>query len=142
MTYTKHTKPILPAKNFFKYKIILKNYTDSIKTVQNIIKTSTIISYQIFNEFTEPDIQKNINYNDKNFYIFNIIITTKNNDMTYINNYIIKSFYNTFKFKITPLLNHDKFKKLIKLPNNLNSIIQNYNFTINHTELINTNKYI
>lgn len=38
VTCAKRTGPILPAEDFFGYEIILKNYEDSIKAVQELWK--------------------------------------------------------------------------------------------------------
>ncbi|UMM76402.1 RNA ligase [Escherichia phage UTI-E4] len=48
VTCAKRTGPILPAEDFFGYEIILKNYSDSIKAVQDIMETSAVVSYQVF----------------------------------------------------------------------------------------------
>lgn len=102
-TCAKRTGPILPAEDFFGYEIILKNYADSIKAVQDIMETSAVVFYQVFGEFAGPGIQKNVDYGDKDFYVFDIIVTTESGDVTYVDDYMMESFCNTFKFKMAPL---------------------------------------
>lgn len=142
VTCAKRTGPILPAEDFFGYEIILKNYADSIKAVQDIMETSAVVSYQVFGEFAGPGIQKNVDYGDKDFYVFDIIVTTESGDVTYVDDYMMESFCNTFKFKIAPLLGRGKFEELIKLPNDLDSVVQDYNFTVDHAGLVDANKCV
>ena len=109
VTCAKRTGPILPAEDFFGYEIILKNYEDSIKAVQDIMETSAVVTYQVFGEFAGPGIQKNVDYGDKDFYVFDIIVTTESGDVTYVDDYMMESFCNSFGFKIAPLLGRGKF---------------------------------
>jgi Rnl2 family RNA ligase len=135
-TCAKRTGPILPAEDFFGYEIILKNYADSIKAVQDIMETSAVVSYQVFGEFAGPGIQKNVDYGDKDFYVFDIIVTTESGDVTYVDDYMMESFCNTFKFKMAPLLGRGKFEELIKIPNEFQILTHRYNsmFKVDHKQ--------
>eukprot|EP01084_Bolivina_argentea_P235736 396577_1 len=100
------------------------------------METSAVVSYQVFGEFAGPGIQKNVDYGDKDFYVFDIIVTTESGDVTYVDDYMMESFCNTFKFKMAPLLGRGKLEELIKLPNDLDSVVQDYNFTVDHAGLV------
>ncbi|QAX99933.1 RNA ligase [Escherichia phage EcWhh-1] len=142
VTCAKRTGPILPAEDFFGYEIVLKNYADSIKAVQDIMETSAAVSYQVFGELAGPGIQKNVDYGDKDFYVFDIIVTTESGDVTYVDDYMLESFCKTFRFKVAPLLGRGKFEDLIKLPNDLDSVVQDYNFMVDNVGLIEANAHV
>lgn len=142
VTCAKRTGPILPAEDFYGYEIVLKNYADSIKAVQNIMGTAATVSYQIFGEFAGHGIQKNVDYGEKDFYVFDIIVTTESGDSTYVDDYMMESFCNSFGFKMAPLLGRGKFEELIQLPNDLDSVIPTYNFTVDNAGLVEANKCV
>lgn len=142
VTCAKRTGPILPAEDFYGYEIVLKNYADSIKAVQDIMETSAAVSYQVFGEFAGTGIQKNVDYGAKDFYVFDIIVTTESGDVTYVDDYMMESFCKTFGFKLAPLLGRGKFEDLIKLPNDLDSVLPDYNFMVDNVGLIEANAYV
>lgn len=142
VTCAKRTGPILPAEDFYGYEIVLKNYADSIKSVQDIMETSAAVSYQVFGEFAGTGIQKNVDYGGKDFYVFDIIVTTESGDVTYVDDYMMESFCKTFGFKLAPLLGRGKFEDLIKLPNDLDSVLPDYNFMVDNVGLIEANAHV
>lgn len=125
VTCAKRTGPILPAEDFFGYSVILKKYNDSIKAVQHTIKEGS--SMQIFGEFAGGGIQKGVNYGEKDFYVFDILVKTAEGTNQFVDDYMMETICNTFGFKMAPLLGRGKFDDLIQLPNMLDVVVNDYN---------------
>ncbi|ELQ2225891.1 RNA ligase, Rnl2 family [Escherichia coli] len=132
VTCAKRTGPILPAEDFYGYEIVLKKYDKAIKGVQEVmdsISTSVSVTYQVFGEFAGGGIQKGVDYGEKDFYVFDIIINTKSGDTYYMSDYEMQDFCNTFGFKMAPMLGRGTFDALIMIPNDLDSVLAAYNVT-------------
>lgn len=127
VTCAKRTGPILAGEDFFGYEIILKKYNDSIKAVQHTIKEGS--SMQIFGEFA-GGIQKGIDYGEKDFYVFDILVKTTEGTNQFVDDYMMETICNTFGFKLAPLLGRGKFDELSKLPNDLDVVVHRYNKAI------------
>lgn len=125
VTCAKRTGPILPAEDFFGYSVILKKYNDSIKAVQHTIKDGA--SMQIFGEFAGGGIQKGVDYGEKDFYVFDILVKTDQGTNQFVDDYMMETICNTFGFKMAPLLGRGKFDDLIQLPNMLDVVVNDYN---------------
>ncbi len=125
VTCAKRTGPILPAEDFFGYSVILKKYNDSIKAVQHTIKEGS--SMQIFGEFAGGGIQKGVDYGEKDFYVFDILVKTVEGTNQFVDDYMMEQICNTFGFKMAPLLGRGKFDDLIQLPNMLDVVVNDYN---------------
>lgn len=128
VTCAKRTGPILPAEDFFGYSVILKKYNDSIKAVQHTIKEGS--SMQIFGEFAGGGIQKGVDYGEKDFYVFDILVKTTEGTNQFVDDYMMETICNTFGFKLAPLLGRGKFDELSKLPNDLDVVVHRYNKAI------------
>lgn len=132
VTCAKRTGPILPAEDFYGYEIVLKKYDKPIKGVQEVmdsISTSVPVTYQVFGEFAGGGIQKGVDYGEKDFYVFDIIINTESGDTYYMSDYEMQDFCNTFGFKMAPMLGRGTFDALIMIPNDLDSVLAAYNVT-------------
>lgn len=125
VTCAKRTGPILAGEDFFGYVIILKKYNDAIKAVQHTIKEGA--SMQIFGEFAGGGIQKGVNYGEKDFYVFDILVKTAEGTNQFVDDYMMETMCNTFGFKMAPLLGRGKFDDLIQLPNMLDVVVNDYN---------------
>ncbi|HDQ3898822.1 TPA: RNA ligase, Rnl2 family [Escherichia coli] len=132
VTCAKRTGPILPAEDFYGYEIVLKKYDKAVKGVQEVmdsISTSVPVTYQVFGEFAGGGIQKGVDYGEKDFYVFDIIINTESGDTYYMSDYEMQDFCNTFGFKMAPMLGRGTFDALIMIPNDLDSVLAAYNVT-------------
>lgn len=125
VTCAKRTGPILAGEDFFGYEIVLKKYNDSIKSVQHTIKEGS--SMQIFGEFAGGGIQKGVDYGEKDFYVFDILVKTAEGTNQFVDDYMMEQICNTFGFKLAPLLGRGKFDDLIQLPNMLDVVVNDYN---------------
>lgn len=139
VTAAKRTGPILPTEDFYGYEIVLKKYANAIRAVQNTIKEGC--SVQIFGEFAGTGIQKNVDYGDKDFYVFDILVTYQSTSQ-YADDYMVETMCNTFGFKMAPLLGRGKFEKLAELPNDLDSVVPTYNFAVEHSSIQEANKTV
>lgn len=135
VTCAKRTGPILPAEDFYGYEIVLKNYADSIKSVQHLIESINYQSYQIYGEFAGPGIQKNVDYGDKDFYVFDIRVTKEDGTESVLTDTLMEAFCIIHKFKVAPCLATGSFEDLIKLPNDFDSVVPDYNFAVDNAGL-------
>ncbi|USL85680.1 RNA ligase [Enterobacter phage fGh-Ecl01] len=122
----KRTGPILPAEDFFGYMVIMGRYNDSFKAVQAAL-TGATVAYQIFGEFAGGGIQKGVNYGEKDFYVFDIKVTTESGESSYVDDFMMERMCNVFGFKMAPLLGRGKFDDLAKIPNDLSVVVNYYN---------------
>lgn len=139
VTCAKRTGLILPAEDFFGYSVILKKYNDSIKAVQHTIKEGS--SMQIFGEFAGGGIQKGVDYGEKDFYVFDILVKTAEGTNQFVDDFMMETMCNTFGFKMAPLLGRGKFDDLIQLPNMLDVVVNDYN-KLAETEFEEANKKV
>lgn len=129
----KRSGPILPSESFFGYEIIMKRYAKSFERIKELLDLCSLEFIQVFGEFAGTGIQKGVDYGEKDFYVFDVLVNRKNSW-----NYIIDSgrgsveeFANTYGLKIAPLIGRGKFEDLIKLPNDFQIIVNRYNETYN-----------
>lgn len=125
VTCAKRTGPILPAEDFFGYTVILKKYNDSIKAVQHTIKEGS--SMQIFGEFAGSGIQKGVDYGEKDFYVFDILVKTDKGTHQFVDDFMMEQMCCTFGFKVAPLMGRGSFDELAKLPNEFQINVNRYN---------------
>lgn len=141
VTPCKRTGPILPGESFFGHEIILKKYNSAIKFLQSAITGSTS-SYQIFGEFAGGGIQKGMDYGEKDFYVFDILVKTENDTTgSFVDDFMMTNMCCTFGFKTAPLLDRGSFEELSKLVNDFDSVVNYYNELVRMTELDHANTY-
>lgn len=122
----KRTGPILPAEDFFGYMVIMGRYNESFKAVQAAL-TGATVAYQIFGEFAGGGIQKGVDYGEKDFYVFDIKVTTESGESSYVDDFMMERMCNVFGFKMAPLLGRGKFEELAKIPNDFQILLHRYN---------------
>lgn len=125
----KRTGPILPAEDFFGYMVIMGRYNNSFKAIQGAL-TGAVVQYQIFGEFAGGGIQKGVDYGEKDFYVFDIAVTTESGKTEYVDDFFMENLCNLMGFKMAPLLGRGKFDELAKLPNDLDVVVHRYNKAI------------
>lgn len=122
----KRSGPILPTENFFGYEIIMKRYALSFKQMQESLELTKYSSVQVFGEFAGDGIQKGVDYGEKDFYVFDILVHDENGSR-YITDRGVEDIVNCYGFKIAPLIGRGTFEDLIKLPNDFQIIVNRYN---------------
>lgn len=137
----KRTGLILPAENFFGYEIIMSRYDKSFKGLQAAL-TGAVVKYQIFGEFAGGGIQKGVDYGAKDFYVFDITVTTESGETSYVDDFFMEHMCNVFGLKVAPLLGRGKFDELAKLPNDFDVVVGDYNSLIEGVDLETANKHV
>lgn len=117
---------ILPTENFFGYEIIMKRYAESFKAIQSFIRSSASEYMQVFGEFAGGGIQKGVDYGEKDFYVFDILVHDADG-RRYITDRGVEDIVNCYGLKIAPLIGRGTFEDLIKLPNDFQIIVNRYN---------------
>ena len=138
----KRTGPILAGEDFFGWVIVTTRYAEAVKGVQNVMGTTAALSYQVFGEFAGGGIQKGMNYGDKDFYVFDVLVRTENGNDAYLDDYCMESFCNTFGFKMAPLLARGSFDDLSKMNNDFDSVLNYYNDLVKSVGLEEANKHV
>lgn len=127
----KRSGPITPGESFFGHEVIFKKYAEGLRKLQ---ETCFDTIYQIFGEFAGPGIQKNVNYGEKDFYVFDILVTTPHSS-EYMDDYTLEMICTTLGLKMAPLLGRGKFEDLVKLPNDFDIVVGVYNNLIEESGL-------
>ncbi|ASD52094.1 RNA ligase [Pseudomonas phage PspYZU05] len=122
-TYAKRTGIIEEGERFFDHMIIDIMYKERFNKI-----LSTAQHLQIFGEFAGGSIQKNMEYGDKDFYVFDILVTDPHSGIKfYMTDHEMVNFCNKFGLKTAPLLGYGTFEELVNWPNNFNTLIPKYN---------------
>lgn len=141
VTCAKRSGIIHDGEDFFGYAIVQARYRDSLLELQKAI-TGAVTSYQVFGEFAGGGIQKGVDYGDKDFYVFDILVTTESGESAYVDDYMMEGLCNTFGFKMAPLLGRGKFDDLIQLPNMLDVVVNDYNELAKNEGISVANKHV
>lgn len=137
----KRTGPILPAEDFFGYTVIMARYDNAFKAMQGAI-TGAVIQYQIFGEFAGGGIQKGVDYGAKDFYVFDIAVTTESGETSYVDDFFMENLCNLMGFKMAPLLGRGKFDDLARLPNDFDIVVDSYNSLAESSGIAIANKHV
>lgn len=129
VTCAKRSGIIHDGEDFFGYAIVQAKYRDSLLALQKAM-TGAVTSYQVFGEFAGGGIQKGVDYGEKDFYVFDILVSTESGESYYVDDYMMEGLCNMFGFKMAPLLGRGKFDELTKLPNDLDVVVNRYNQAI------------
>lgn len=114
------------TENFFGWQDLMSKYSGQFKTIQQTYFATPYENdvIQIFGEYAGGGIQKEVDYGEKDFYVFDIMINGK-----YVSDDIVEDFTVEYDFNIAPLIGRGKLEDLLKLPVEFDSIINTYNNT-------------
>lgn len=126
ITPCKRSGPILPSEGFFGYEIIMKRYAKSFEDIQRSLTITGYDSVQVFGEFAGTGIQKGVDYGEKDFYVFDILVSVDEKSK-YLEDKSVKEIVSRYGLKIAPLIGRGTFEDLIKLPNDFQIIVKDYN---------------
>lgn len=128
----KRSGPIAENESFFGHNIIMEKYKDNFKRIQKMINNSACgdlegVSFQIFGEFAGGGIQKEVDYGEKDFYVFDIIsISSTGADKYFEDDGYVTIFCLSFGLKQAPLLKIGTLEELLKLNNSFESVVHDY----------------
>ncbi len=124
ITPCKRSGPILPTENFFGYEIIMKKYKEQFSSIQSDLLPG--VAWQIFGEFAGTGIQKEVDYGEKDFYVFDIV-ETRAGESKYLIDFVVQCVCHSKGLKIAPLIGRGSFEELSQTPNDFASYVGLYN---------------
>lgn len=123
ITPAKRTGPILPAEKFFGYEDLMTKYKSQFETIQRDLDPQN--SVQIFGEYAGGNIQKEVDYGEKDFYVFDIL-TNDGETQHYMNDVEVTHTTVYYGLKIAPLIGSGTLEEMLKLPVEFESTIKKY----------------
>lgn len=117
ITPAKRSGVILEAEKFFNYMNIMQKYNESFKSILDLAKGTNTI-FQIFGEYAGHGIQKEVDYGEQDFYVFDIAING-----IYASEATVREFATDFGLKLVPLVKVGPLKELLELPVEFKSLV-------------------
>lgn len=119
----KRTDVIGETEKFFGYEDLMKKYKDNFKLIQEEeFLEDGVKTIQIFGEYAGGNIQKEVDYGEKDFYVFDIMI-----DGNYFPDNVVTSMCCNYGLKMCPLIGKGTLDELLKLPVEYESVVGLYN---------------
>lgn len=124
VTCAKRTNFIGESESFFGYEIILKRYKTNILEMYSFLKESMpdLEELTIFGEYAGPGIQREVDYQEKDFWVFDILLNGNLVDAAFI-----RFLSSKHGFKICPVIAVDNFDNLSNLERAFDSLIPEFN---------------
>lgn len=126
----KRSGPIKELEKFFGYEDLMADLNDVFVGIQNLIKDRIEAgedwkSIQIFGEFAGGGIQKEVDYGDKSFYVFDVLLDAPGAGISngWMKDTDVESFCDAHGLKIAPLIARGTIDELLKLPVEFNTIV-------------------
>lgn len=120
----KRTGPILDTEKFFGYEDLMKKYKSAFENIQEYYSPffdEEINSIQIFGEYAGGGIQKEVDYGEKDFYVFDLTVAGM-----YQSDDVVCNFCEKYGLKVAPLIKHGTLEELLKLPVEYESVVNDY----------------
>ena len=111
-------------KNFesVQQKLIAGQYNQEIEGLPGFVPPVNVEQIQIFGEFAGDGIQKEVDYGEKDFYVFDVMFDGK-----YINDVAANGVASYAKLKMAPIIAIGTLEELLKLPVEFNTTVPEYN---------------
>lgn len=122
----KRTGPILETEKFFGYEDLMARYKDNFKSIQDNTLIQNGWTYQVFGEYAGGNIQKEVEYGEKDFYVFDVLITDNFGEVRYASDTMMVVIASNAKLKIAPLIKRGTLEELLKLPVEFESVVGEY----------------
>lgn len=123
VTPAKRTDTIHPTEQFYGYQIILARYSQSVRDLWKVLKQTKQyeedLNIQIFGEYAGGGIQKNIDYGNKDFYAFDLMVNGR-----IIPDEMCTVILRFCGFKMAPLLAWGTFDQVRSLPLTFVSVVK------------------
>jgi Rnl2 family RNA ligase len=139
----KRSGHILPSESFFGHEMVMKTYGPSFRKIQTLIIDGKIDVevYQIFGEFAGGGIQKEVDYGEKDFYVFDILTYRKDGTDFYYDDKSMTEFCSNFGLKTAPLIAYGTFDELSTTVNDFDSVVNYYNELVRMTDIEHANNH-
>ncbi|AUM58455.1 RNA ligase [Proteus phage phiP4-3] len=120
----KRTNLIGESEAFFGYELILKRYKQNILDMFNTVKESMpdLELLTVFGEYAGPGIQREVDYEEKDFWVFDILI---NGDL--VDALFLRMLSSKTNLKICPVILTGDFDELSNLERSFDSLIPEFN---------------
>lgn len=136
ITPAKRTGPITETEKFFGYEDLMAKYKSNFEEIQ---KSSLIArrdcTYQIFGEYAGGNIQKEVDYGEKDFYVFDILVTDEDGKSFYMHDDNAATMANVYKLKFAPLIARGTLEELLKLPVEFESVVNEFDKSFERNEV-------
>lgn len=120
----KRTGLIAETESFFGYELILKRYKDQILKMFELIKgpMPDLETLTIFGEYAGPGIQREVDYQEKDFWVFDILINGQ-----LVDSFFMRMMASNVGLKIAPVLAVGEFETLANMERAFDSLIPEFN---------------
>lgn len=125
----KRTGLIEITEKFFGYDDVMSKYKKSFEEIQYQLncQTDRYKSIQIFGEYAGGNIQKEVDYGEKDLYVFDILTTDSDENVSeYWPDSSVEHFCVKNKLKIAPLIKRGSLEELLKLPVEFESVVKKF----------------
>lgn len=124
----KRSGPILPTEKFFGYEDLMKDLNPLLLDIQKLMNKNLSEgwnSIHIFGEYAGGSIQKEVDYGDKSFYVFDIYLDAPDAGISHgwWTDEDVQTFCDHHGFKIAPLVGRGTLEEMLKLPVEFDSIV-------------------
>lgn len=117
----KRTGPITETERFFGYEDLMARYRPNFEHAQSQTNFGPWNTIQIFGEYAGGNIQKEVDYGDKDFYVFDILA-----DGQYLDDLAVTAFCRLVGLPMAPMIKTGTLEELLKLPVEFESVVQTY----------------
>ncbi|AKR16074.1 RNA ligase [Citrobacter phage IME-CF2] len=122
----KRSGEILPTEQFYGCEPVVARYAPAIRKLWDVINTAQQVSgiyvdslvIQVYGEFAGRGVQKDVDYGEKDFYVFDIRVNGE-----FLHDNIVAVYAKSVGLKMAPLLAYGTFDEIRALPITFDSVV-------------------
>ncbi|WP_431608264.1 RNA ligase, Rnl2 family [Enterobacter asburiae] len=122
----KRSGEILPAEQFYGCEPVVAKYSEPVRKLWEMISTASQLNgvydeeltIQVYGEFAGRGVQKDVDYGEKDFYVFDIRVNGK-----FLPDNVVASYSVAVGLKMAPLLAYGTFDEIRALPITFDSVV-------------------
>ena len=122
----KRSGPITETEKFFGYEDLMAKYQTHFKEIQSAYIGGEITQIQIFGEYAGGGIQKEVDYGEKDFYVFDVIFTKNGTEALYMADDFVTKLCFAHHLKMAPVIGLGTIDELLKLPVEYDTVVNEY----------------
>lgn len=122
----KRSGPITETEKFFGYEDLMAKYQTRFKEIQSAYIGGEITQIQIFGEYAGGGIQKEVDYGEKDFYVFDVIFTKNGTEALYMADDFVTKLCFAHHLKMAPVIGLGTIDELLKLPVEYDTVVNEY----------------